>query len=122
MIWVANLTADSYIEDIAEPYLILYLRTLKISAFQQDNAQLHIAKISSDFFSYNEINLPPRSPDLLSIEYMRDIINLQLNLQINLYQIPQILTEDTRLMRHEMSYFRVSNSSNKMYISRRINE
>ncbi|CAH1968275.1 unnamed protein product [Acanthoscelides obtectus] len=73
-----NMNAQRYIHEVLEPHLLPYLVTLTDPTFQQDNARPHVARVTIDFFQYNDVTLlpwPPRSPDLSPIEHV--LLNLQ---------------------------------------------
>lgn len=118
-----NMTAQRYIQEIVEPHLLPYLRTLPNPTFQQDNARPHVARVTLDYFEHAEINLlpwPPRSPDLSPIEHVWDMMGRRLN---NLQQPPQTLAalrHEVKVARNEIPQEAINHLIRSM--PRRINE
>ncbi|CAH1968563.1 unnamed protein product [Acanthoscelides obtectus] len=82
-----NMNAQRYIHEVLEPHL----DTLADPTFQQDNARLHVARVTIDFFQHSDVTLlpwPPRSPDLSPIEHVWDMMGRRL---LNLQRPPQTL-------------------------------
>lgn len=62
-----NMTAERYVNDVLQPNVVPYVRSIEDGIFQQDNARPHIARVSRQFLELENIRVlpwPPRSPDL----------------------------------------------------------
>ncbi|KFM71866.1 Transposable element Tcb1 transposase, partial [Stegodyphus mimosarum] len=72
-----TLNRQRYISEVLEPVVLPYLQVLPTVIFQQDNVQLHVARIAQGFFVNRQIELlpwPARSPDLSPIENMLSMV------------------------------------------------
>lgn len=70
-----NMTAERYVNDVLQPIVVPYVRSIEDGIFQQDNARPHIARVSRQFLELENIRVlpwPPRSPDLSPIEKVWD--------------------------------------------------
>ncbi|GFT87057.1 transposable element Tcb2 transposase [Trichonephila clavipes] len=66
-----TMTAQWYIHDILQPHVLLLIQRLPGVIFQQDNAQLHTARVSQNCLrAVTVLPWPTRSPDLSPIEHI----------------------------------------------------
>ena len=72
-----NLTTRCYINQILRPVVVPMFRQCQGLAFWRDNARLHVAGVTRDFFQANNTDFLPWqacSPDCNSIEHARDYL------------------------------------------------
>ena len=71
-----NLTSRRYIDEVLEPVVVPFLQNhADVTLYQQDNASLHSARLTTDFLGQNNVQVlpwPAFSPDLSPIEHLWD--------------------------------------------------
>ena len=76
-----NLNINHYIREVLQPEVLPLLQAAPHAIFQQDNAQPHMARIVQAFFQRQRVSLLPwsaRSPDMLPIEHVWDMVGQRL--------------------------------------------
>ncbi|UYV78283.1 hypothetical protein LAZ67_16000812 [Cordylochernes scorpioides] len=74
-----TLTAQRYVDDILRPGLLPFLSHHPGLTFQQDNARPHTARVTMDCLqSCRTLSWPARSPDLMLIEHIWDVMGRRL--------------------------------------------
>ena len=69
-----NLTGARYRDEILQAYVVPFVRQHAVT-LQHDNARPHVARVVTDFFTQQNVNVLPRpavSPDLSLIEHAWD--------------------------------------------------
>ncbi|GFX15733.1 transposable element Tcb2 transposase [Trichonephila clavipes] len=73
MLILGTMTAQWYVYYILQPHVLPFMQRLPGTIFQQDNSQLHTARISQDCLrTVTTLPCPTRSPDLSPIEHIWD--------------------------------------------------
>ena len=68
-----RLNAIAYRDTILQTHVLPFVAQHRLRLLQQDNARLHLARVTMDFLSQQLVNIPPwpsLSPDLSHIEHV----------------------------------------------------
>ncbi|GFV40648.1 transposable element Tcb2 transposase [Trichonephila clavipes] len=69
----STMTAQQYVHDILQPYVLSLMQRLPGAIFQQNNARPQTARVSQDCHrTVTPLLWPARSPDLSPIEHIWD--------------------------------------------------
>ena len=89
-----TMTARQYVDRVLNPVVVPMMANIANGMFQQDNARVHIARISREaLHDITTLEWPTRSPDLSPIEHVWDMMGRQL---ANRPQPPTTLEQLTR--------------------------
>ncbi|GFV43349.1 transposable element Tcb1 transposase [Trichonephila clavipes] len=73
-----TMTAQRYIHDILQPYVLPLMQRLPGSIFQQDNARSHTARVSQECIcTVTTLPCPARFSDLSPIDHIQDRLGRQ---------------------------------------------
>ena len=76
-----NLNSNRYIRKVLQPEVLPLLQATPHAIFQQDNARPHVKRIIQAFFQRRRVSLlpwPARSPEMLPIEHVWDMVGRRL--------------------------------------------
>lgn len=76
-----NLTADQYITQIIDPYVLPFLNAVPRTMFMQDGARPHTARITTQHLEDHNVQpltWPSKSPDLNPIEHIWDALDTRI--------------------------------------------
>ncbi|GFT96053.1 DDE_3 domain-containing protein [Trichonephila clavipes] len=83
-----TLMDQRYVDDILRPHVGPFLNGLTGAIFQQDNARPHTARVAQDFLRhFQTLPWPARSPDLSTVEHVRDQLKRQMPLCHSVYDL-----------------------------------
>lgn len=87
-----NMTVQRYRREVVEVAVLPYLRILQNIFFEQDNARPHVANVTLDCFTDNQVSLLPWIPRSLDLSLIKHVWYITVTRLLNLRHPLETLT------------------------------